>query len=92
MKWLRRLFRTVSKDHMVQQVIRFVRLTVLAAVPSVVDLVRGGAFDWKTQLAFILPFAEVAYRQVFPTTPPAPTDDQQAAALTNGSEQTQEGP
>lgn len=64
----------IRHNHYVQQFERFVRLTVVAAVPSVVDLLRGGNFDWKTLLAFILPFAEVAFREIYPTTPPAPVD------------------
>lgn len=45
---------------------RFTRLLVLAALPSLIDLLKGGKFDRATLFAFILPFAEVAYRQVFP--------------------------
>jgi hypothetical protein len=55
-----------SAEHLSAQVWRFVRLTALSAVPSVFSLVVGGKFDWRTLLAFIAPFAEVAYRQVVP--------------------------
>ena len=55
-----------TREHAVEQLTRFARLTVLSAVPSVLNLLQGGRFDWRTLLAFIAPFAEVAYRQVFP--------------------------
>lgn len=60
-----------TAEHLGEQVTRFARLTALAAIPSVVNVVSGGHFDWKTLLAFILPFAEVAYRQVWPAVSPA---------------------
>lgn len=55
-----------SAQHTAEQLKRFVRLTVLAAIPALSSLLAGGQFDRKTLLAFILPFAEVAFRQVFP--------------------------
>lgn len=55
-----------SAEHLAEQVTRFIRLTVLSAIPSLSSLLLGGSFDKKTLLAFILPFAEVAFRQVFP--------------------------
>lgn len=55
-----------SAEHLAEQVSRFVRLTVLAAIPSLWNLAAGGKFDSKTLLAFILPIAEVTFRQVFP--------------------------
>jgi hypothetical protein len=55
-----------SAQHAAEQASRFVRLTVVAAVPSLVNLIQGGKFDWRTLLAFVLPFAEVAWRQAFP--------------------------
>lgn len=55
-----------SGEHLAEQVKRFVRLTALAAFPAVGDLIAGGKFDYRTLYAFIVPFAEVAWRQVFP--------------------------
>jgi len=63
-----------SAEHAAEQVARFLRLTIMAAVPSVVDLIKGGKFDYITLLTFILPFAEVAYRQVFPALGAAKAD------------------
>lgn len=59
-----------TAQHFAEQLVRFARLTALAAIPSVVNLAQGGKFDWHTLLAFILPFAEVAYRQVWPAVSP----------------------
>lgn len=55
-----------SSEHLAEQVQRFIRLTIIAAIPSLSSLLAGGHFDYKTLLAFILPFAEVAFRQVWP--------------------------
>lgn len=63
-----------STEHFVEQIKRFLRLLVLAALPSVVNLIQGGRFDWRTLLAFVLPFAEVAYREVFPALGAAAAD------------------
>lgn len=63
-----------SAQHAAEQLKRFVRLTVLAALPSLVNLIQGGHFDRRTLLAFILPFVEVAYRQVFPALGAAAAD------------------
>lgn len=76
-------------EHAAEQLARFVRLTVLAAVPSLLSLVEGGKFDTRTLLAFIAPFAEVTYRQVFPalgaakvvSAPGATVDPAPAAAV-----------
>lgn len=81
---LRRAWRT-SAEHLAEQVVRFVRLTLLSAVPSVVDLVRGGKFDKTTLLTFILPFAEVAYRQVFPALGAAKADSAPGTVTTVGA-------
>lgn len=55
-----------SAEHFAEQVWRFIRLTILAAIPSLASALFSKHFDWKTLLAFILPFAEVAFRQVWP--------------------------
>lgn len=39
---------------------------MVAAIPSLYNLLIGGKFDVKTLLAFIVPFAEVAWRQLHP--------------------------
>lgn len=55
-----------SAEHMAAQIRRFFILTLLAAIPSLSDLLSGGRFDMKTLFAFITPFAYVALRQVNP--------------------------
>lgn len=70
-----------SAEHAVEQLSRFIRLTVIAAIPSVVNLVSGGKFDWRTLLAFILPFAEVSYRQMFPALGAAAVDSAPGATI-----------
>ena len=70
-----------TAQHVIEQVARFVRLTILAAIPSIVNLISGGKFDWRTLLAFILPFAEVAYRQVFPALGAAAVDAAPGATI-----------
>jgi hypothetical protein len=75
-----------SAEHIAEQLIRFVRLTVLAAIPSVWDLAAGGHFDQKTLLAFILPFAEVAYRQAFPALGAAKADAAPGTVTTAGGD------
>lgn len=63
-----------SGEHFIEQLKRFFRLAVLAALPSLLDLLQGGKFDYKTLLAFIVPFLEVAYREVFPALGAAAAD------------------
>jgi len=63
-----------SGEHYAEQLKRFIRLTIIAAVPSLTNVIAGGHFDWKTLLAFILPFAEVAWRQMFPAMGAASAD------------------
>ena len=70
-----------SAQHAFEQLSRFLRLTVLAAIPSVTNLISGGKFDWRTLLAFVLPFAEVAYRQVFPALGAAAVDAAPGATI-----------
>lgn len=70
-----------SAQHALEQAARFLRLTVLAAIPSITNLISGGRFDWRTLLAFILPFAEVAYRQVFPALGAAAVDAAPGATI-----------
>lgn len=55
-----------SAEHFAEQVKRFLRLTALAALPSLVSLLQGGQFDRRTLYAFIVPCVEVAYREMFP--------------------------
>lgn len=63
-----------STEHFAEQVKRFIRLTALAAAPSVVELVKGGRFDRVTLLAFLVPVLEVAWRQMFPALGAAAAD------------------
>lgn len=63
-----------STEHFAEQVKRFLRLTLLAAAPSLIDLLNGGQFDRKTLFAFVVPFAEAAYRQMFPALGAAAAD------------------
>jgi hypothetical protein len=63
-----------SAEHLAEQLYRFIRLTILAAIPSISSVIFSQHFDWKTLLAFILPFAEVAFRQVFPALGAAKAD------------------
>lgn len=68
-----------SAEHGAEQVKRFLRLTVVAAIPAVVSAIVAATtahttFDWKTLLALIVPFAETAYRQVFPALGAAAVD------------------
>jgi hypothetical protein len=70
-----------SAEHVAEQFSRFLRLTVLAALPSLLDLIKGGKFDTYTLFAFVLPFAEVAYRQVFPALGAAAVDAAPGAAI-----------
>lgn len=86
---LRRTWRRTT-EHFAEQLKRFVRLTVLAAMPSLVNLLQGGHFDRKTLIAFILPFAEVAYREVFPALGAAAADS--APGMTIVPEQTGSAP
>ena len=72
-KALRQTWRR-SGEHFREQVIRFVRLTIAAAMPSLLSLVMGGKFDTKTLLAFLIPCIEVAYRQIFPSMGAAAAD------------------
>jgi len=75
---LRATWRT-SAEHGAEQVKRFLRLTVVSAVPAIVSAIVAAttahtSFDWKTLLALIVPFAETAYRQVFPALGAAAAD------------------
>ena len=63
-----------SGEHLAEQLKRFVRLTVLAAIPAAGSLLFSKHFDTQTLLAFILPFAETAFRQVFPAMGAASVD------------------
>lgn len=63
-----------STEHFAEQVKRFIRLTALAAAPSLVDLIKGGRFDRVTLLAFLVPVFEVAWRQMFPALGAAAAD------------------
>lgn len=55
-----------SAEHLAEQLKRFVRLTVLSALPALSSVIFAQHFDAKTLLAFIVPIAEVAFRQVWP--------------------------
>lgn len=55
-----------SAEHFAEQLQRFVRLTLMAALPSLISVLASDEFDTKMLLALIVPFAEVAYRQMFP--------------------------
>lgn len=72
-----------SAQHTAEQLARFVRLTVMAAVPSVVDLIAKGPkhFDWYTLLMVIVPFGETAWRQVFPALGAAKVDEAPGATI-----------
>lgn len=70
-----------SAEHAAEQVKRFLRLAVLAAAPSVIDLLNGGKFDRKTLIAFIVPVAEAAYRQMFPALGAKSVDDAQGVTI-----------
>lgn len=63
-----------SAEHFAEQAKRFLRLTVLAALPSLLNLLQGGKFDTRTLVAFVVPFAEVAYRELFPALGAAAAD------------------
>lgn len=58
-----------SLEHLAEQLARFIRLTLLAALPTVWNVLGGDKFDWRTLLAFLIPFAEVAFHQVWPSVP-----------------------
>ena len=82
---LRRTWRR-SAQHLIEQAWRFVRLTALASIPSVVDLINGGKFDTKTLLTFLLPFAEVAWRQMHPSLTASRADAAPGTVTTAGGE------
>lgn len=67
--------------HTAEQVSRFLRLTLLAALPTLIPFLMGDDFDWKTTIAFILPFAEVAYRQMNPSLSAKAADDAQGVTI-----------
>jgi hypothetical protein len=75
-----------STEHFIEQVQRFVRLTVVSAIPALVSAitaatVKGDHFDWRTLLALVVPFAETAYRQVFPALGAAKVDTAPGATI-----------
>lgn len=70
-----------SAEHFAEQLKRFVRLTLLSAIPAASSALTGKQFDWKTLLTFILPFAEVAFRQVFPALGAAGADSAQGVTI-----------
>lgn len=77
-----------STEHFIEQLKRFIRLTALSAIPSVSSLIAGGKFDTRTLYAFILPFAEAAYRQVFPALEAAAVDSAPGATIVPAEVQT----
>lgn len=74
---------TWRKDavHVAEQVKRFLRLSVLAAMPTLLPLLMGGHFDSKTLLAFLVPVLEVVYRQMFPALGAQQVDDAQGVTI-----------
>lgn len=74
---------TWRKDavHVREQVQRFARLCVAAAMPTLLPFLTGGHFNKVTLLAFIVPVAEVAYRQMYPALGAKGVDDAQGATI-----------
>lgn len=65
-----------SGQHYREQVIRFVRLFVVSAIPVVTSAVMSGShFDKKTLLALLVPVVETVYRQIFPALGAQAADD-----------------
>lgn len=64
-----------SGTHVREQVIRFLRLTFIAAQPTLLPFLFAGKFDKTTLLAFLVPVLEVAYRQFFPALGAKAADD-----------------
>jgi hypothetical protein len=73
-KALRQTWRR-SADHFREQIVRFLRLSVAAAMPTLLPFLMGGHFDKKTLLAFLVPVLECAYRQIFPSLGAAAADN-----------------
>jgi hypothetical protein len=67
-----------SRDHLVQQGYRVVRLFVAALVTQALAqlVVNGNVSQWdrKVVISLIVAAAEAVWRQINPTTPPAPVD------------------
>jgi hypothetical protein len=65
------------KAHYTQQIIRFVRLFIVAFVTQLVVWSQHGAewhMDWKVLGSLALASVEFVWRELFPTTPPAVAD------------------
>lgn len=74
---------TWRKDavHVREQAVRFLRLCVAAAMPTLLPFITSGKFNKVTLLAFIVPVAEVAYRQMFPALGAKAVDEAQGATI-----------
>lgn len=67
--------------HIREQVQRFFRLAVAAAMPTLLPFLTTGKFNKVTLLAFIVPVAETAYRQMYPALGAKGVDDAQGATI-----------